>query len=221
MESWENRIAVSVLDGFGKYFSAGTFTDIQINVEGEIFHCHKVFLCAISDYFQAMFLSGMKESLDGHVSIADISGSLFRDILAFYYYGKDSIVTMDNAEELLRAASILQMKCLLEKCEDFYLSQLHFDNAWDILKLAKCLNSQSLCQKTTEFIKENFEEVTLEDEFLSADYEDLLTLIKCDELRIKNEDVVSQAVIKWMNCADERKSYAKSLLEFVRLKFVS
>ncbi|KAK6179618.1 hypothetical protein SNE40_011935 [Patella caerulea] len=220
---WEGRIAVSVLDGFGKYFSSGTFTDTQIHVEGEVFHCHKVFLCAISDYFRAMFLSGMRESLDGRVSIDDklISGSLFRDILSFYYNGKDSVVTAENAEDLLRAASILQMNCLIEKCEDFYLAQLTSENAWEILKLAKCLNSQMLYKKTREFITSNYESVSKEAEFLASDFDDLSDLLISDDLRIQNEDVVCESVIRWLGHSEDRYSYAKILFGSVRLKFVS
>ena len=52
-----------------------------------MFKCHKVFLCAISDYFLAMFTSGMRECGDSRVAIRDLSlsGGTFKTALDFYY----------------------------------------------------------------------------------------------------------------------------------------
>ena len=49
------------------------------------FHCHRVVLCAISPYFDAMFSSGMKESVSGVVKIEGTESSVFEAILEYIY----------------------------------------------------------------------------------------------------------------------------------------
>jgi len=76
-----------MIQNFHKFRSENLFTDIFIYVEGVVFPCHKVVLCAASCYFKAMFSCDLKESRLGKVFIENISPWTMKRILDFIYTG--------------------------------------------------------------------------------------------------------------------------------------
>ncbi len=76
-----------MIQNFHRFRSENLFTDIFIYVEGVVFPCHKVVLCAASCYFKAMFSCDLKESRLGKVFIENISPWTMKRILDFIYTG--------------------------------------------------------------------------------------------------------------------------------------
>ncbi|XP_071117709.1 kelch-like protein 24 [Haliotis cracherodii] len=220
--NWRSRIAISVLEGFKRKYDAGSFTDTEIDIQGTIFRCHKVFLSAISDYFHAMFSSGMRESLDGKVTLEGITIETFRDILDFYYDSQGNIVCTDNVEEILRAATLLQMGCLQERCEEFYVDQLSVENAIGIWQLAKCLNCESLKKKAMDFVLEYFVEVGNQEEIIGLECPDLLEVLSNDDLKVPSEDMVCDIALRWVQHDwKRRKCFLRDLCKTVRTSLLS
>ncbi|KAL8586126.1 hypothetical protein ACOMHN_065089 [Nucella lapillus] len=196
--AWKGKIASSVLDGMQRCFSHNLFTDIEIEVNSVVFKCHKVFLCAISDFFRAMFLSGMKESVNNRIQLSGLTSATFRNVLSFYYEGDDGIITHDTVEELLRASGLLQLECLQARCEAYYTDHLFPENALGIWKLATCLGCKELEMVARSFIFHQFGAISQEVEFLTLDLEPLLELIGDSDLKVSSEDIVCTAAIKWV-----------------------
>jgi hypothetical protein len=78
------------------YFSSILFTvktrlQTDIVIGERTFPCHKVILCAMSPYFEAMFYHDMRENRDGVVKLHDIDEDIFGKILEFLYTGKDVV----------------------------------------------------------------------------------------------------------------------------------
>ncbi|KAK7100959.1 kelch-like protein 23 [Littorina saxatilis] len=195
---WKSRIAASVLDGFQRCFAQNIFTDVEVEVDNVVFQCHKVFLCAVSDFFSAMFQSGMRESVNNRIQLSGLSPSTFRDVLTFYYEGDDKIVTHDTVEELLRAAGLLQLECLQARCEDYYAAHLFPENALGIWKLASCLGCKHLEQLARIFLLRHFGAICQEAEFLSLEVDALQDLLGDSDLKVSSEDVVCTAAMKWV-----------------------
>lgn len=195
---WKGRIATSVLEGFRRCFTQNIFTDIEIEVNSVVFKCHKVFLCAASDFFHAMFQSGMRESVNNRIQLSGLSSATFRDVLTFYYECDDEVITHDTVEELLRAAGLLQLECLQARCEAYYADHLFPENALGIWKLAACLGCTQLEQLARMFLLRQFGAVSQEAEFLSLELEPLLQLIGDSDLKVSSEDVVCVAASKWV-----------------------
>lgn len=195
---WKGKIAKSLLEGFRQCYTEDIFTDIEIEVNDAVFKCHKVFLCSMSDFFHAMFLSGMRESVNNRVQLSGLTSATFRDVLTFYYEGDDSIITHDTVEELLRASGLLQLECLQERCEVYYADHLYPENAIGIWKLAKCLGCKQLQEKAKMYVLTNFSSVSEEAEFLSLDCDLLLEVIGDSDLKVPCEDKVCMAAISWV-----------------------
>lgn len=195
---WKAKIATSVLDGFRQCYSQDLFTDIEIEVSKAIFKCHKIFLCAISDFFHAMFTSGMRESVNDRIQLSGLSSATFRDVLTFYYNGDDSVITHDTVEELLHASGLLQLTCLQTRCEAYYANHFVPENAIGIWKLATCHGCMQLQQLSKKFILNNFTAVSQEAEFLTLEADMLVELLNDSDLKISSEDIVCLAAIKWI-----------------------
>ncbi|KAK3792299.1 hypothetical protein RRG08_007377 [Elysia crispata] len=219
---WSDKIRCNVVDGLRQSFQDGIFTDIEIEVSDCVFRCHKVFLCAISDYFLAMFTSGMRESVDSRVTIKDLSGYTFRTVLDFYYTCDRSVVNPDTAEDLLRAAGLLQMTTLQDSCEAFYAENLQVENALAVWDLARCLHCEALAHTAKRFVLANFPEVCSEPDFLVVDAERLTELLADDDLRAPDEDLVCEAALAWLrHDLPARMKFLNEICLNLRLRYLS
>ncbi|KAL8588071.1 hypothetical protein ACOMHN_067317 [Nucella lapillus] len=104
--SWRQQYLDSLSSGLAHLLKSSKFHDITITAGAHTFKCHRVILSCISPYFEAMFSSGMKESVTGEVKIEGIEGDIFRAILFYIYSGID-IVKTENAEEVRECCGVV------------------------------------------------------------------------------------------------------------------
>ena len=149
------RIDCQLNEDIGRLFDTENLSDVELNVDGQIFHAHKVILAARSTVFAAMFEHEMAEKIENAVTIVDIDSKVFREILRYIYTGK-----VKNLEEvafdLLTAADKYDLRKLKILCEMFiYNATLTKDNVMDLLILADVQRSGHLKTKAIEFINAN------------------------------------------------------------------
>ena len=218
--NWKENTAVCLQNGIFKSYTAGLYTDVEIQVEKKTFKCHKVILSAFSDYFHAMFSSGMKESHNNVVCLKDISSSIFENVLSFAYSGED-VVTIENAEDLLRASVLLQIQCLQGRCESFLLEQTTAENCIGIWRLAQTLGCEQLKETSWQFILREFEVIWRLDEFVALEKEELISIICHHNLKVSNEENVCDAVFRWLEKDESRISFLADVFQQLRLQLVS
>ncbi|KAL3859137.1 hypothetical protein ACJMK2_009369 [Sinanodonta woodiana] len=207
--------------GLDNMLTTGQHADVTIVVSGKVFPCHKVVLSAMSPYFQAMFTHDMRESRDGIVTIYDVDADIFESLLKFMYTGMD-VVREDNAERIFRASSLLQIPCLQSRCEQYLLNQVSHENCVGIWKIAKMHNCEHLAKKSLYTIMENFPQVVSTDEFEQLDVDDLISVIEGEDLAVKSEESVCDAVVTWIKAdLDSRRKHVGRLLEVLRMPLVS
>ena len=117
-----------------------TLTDVSLKVGEKVFHAHRVVLAASSDYFDAMFTAGMRESFDEVIELKDSSvtpESL--EIILDSVYKSVLNVTKENALDVLVAADHLQMTDVIEQCSRFISEKIVSEqlNEFDIRSLQK------------------------------------------------------------------------------------
>jgi len=88
--------------------AAGTLCDYTIIAGGLEMHVHRNVLVACSDYFRAMLTGDMRESRESSVTLCGITGFGLQSVIEFIYSGSVKI-SLDNVEEILAAASHLQV----------------------------------------------------------------------------------------------------------------
>ena len=78
----------------GNLFNQPDYSDIQLVVESEHFHAHRIVLAARSDYFRALLYGGLRESqVDNHtIEIKECKAAAFRFLLLYIYTGRVNLV---------------------------------------------------------------------------------------------------------------------------------
>uniref|UniRef100_UPI0037E9952B kelch-like protein 10 n=1 Tax=Semicossyphus pulcher TaxID=241346 RepID=UPI0037E9952B len=199
---------------------AGDFCDAVIKVEGVEFQIHKVILCNCSPYFRALF----KRWSAPHKKVFDIPGlspNMMELIIEFAYTGSVS-VTEDNAQELMLAADQFNVMEIVQTCCNFFGEQLCPENCIGIWQFTKICFSRELQSKAHCYIIAHFEEVLSCEEFMQLSVQELGDFLDRDDLNVRNESSVFEAVTHWIgHNPEERQGHLVLLLSKVRLALTS
>ncbi|XP_060064218.1 kelch-like protein 24 isoform X2 [Ylistrum balloti] len=206
--------------GLVSMWRAGCFTDVEVVVDDETYCCHRVVLGAMSDYFNAMFNSGFRESNEKRVYLQGVDKETFEMILSFLYTGEDH-VNNDNVSQLLMASVMLQVTSLQTICENYLRQNLNIDNCVGIWRIATSHGLQNLIKTSWTFIMKYFPEICGEEEFDSMSAKELTLIIDDKELYTSSEELVCDAVIKWVKVdIAERRNDLKEIFGHLRLSLM-
>lgn len=165
---------------------------------------HKLVLASNSDYFKAMFSHNSLELERGEVVINDVDPEALGKIVEFFYTYKIDL-TDDNVEDILLAASILQVKALEEICVIHAESRINPFNCIGIAALSERCNLPELEKKAFNVCLDQFKLVCQTREFLELDGDYVIRIISDDELNINDEIDVFNAVIIWIQEDQENR----------------
>ncbi|CAL1533866.1 unnamed protein product [Lymnaea stagnalis] len=153
------------------------------------------------------------------VTISDVSPETMNDIIEHAYGGK-VVVSAHNVEQLLPAADRFQVTSLLKECCDFLSEELSIGNCISIVKFASHFyQCEALRQLGTQFLLDNFTSVfQTSPEFEKLTCKELCFILKADQLNAKHEELVLDAVIRWVIAdVDERQKYIPELVSCARV----
>lgn len=195
--------------------------DVEIRVENDTFHAHKIVLAAASPYFRAMFTSGLKESEMSVINIQGVSPVTMAFIIKFAYTGEVKVEEM-NVCNLLPAATMFQVNHIIEACCTFLEKQLDPSNCIGIADFALQHGCIALYETANQFLDQHFSQVSQGEEFLALSPCQLIQLIKKDELNVRNESEVFNSVLRWVKHDEERRGPKLSnILNAVRCHFLT
>ncbi|XP_048871163.1 kelch-like protein 10 isoform X1 [Brienomyrus brachyistius] len=205
-------------DIFNQLRLAGEHCDVILQTDGIDFKAHKIILCGASSYFQALFSSCWTVPEECRYKIHGISPEMMSLILE-YVYTYSVLITLDNVESLLAAADHLNIISLVQCCSDFLEGQLCLENCIGIFNITDVYCCAELHQTTYHFLLQHFTEVARTSmEFLELTLSQLCTILEKDELNVRQEDVVFDAILRWiMYDPANRKAHIAVLLSKVRL----
>ncbi|XP_047200629.1 kelch-like protein 10 [Girardinichthys multiradiatus] len=194
----------------------GKLTDAVIITEGVEFPVHKVILCNCTPYFYALFTRW--SSSDQKVfHIPGISPAMMRLILD-YAYTNSLTVTEANVQELLQAADQLNAHEVVHVCYMFLEGLMRPDNCIGIWRYAVACMHTELHHKAYFYILQHFETIALCDEFLQLSADELADIIEKDNLTVRQESKVYEAIWRWTcHALQEREAHFPALLSKVRL----
>ncbi|KAL3971723.1 zona pellucida sperm-binding protein 1 [Sarotherodon galilaeus] len=216
---------------FSELFLEGQLCDSVIRAGDVEFKIHRIILCNCSAYFSFM--------TERQCENADLN--LHRDLFCYkplpsnqvynfptvspkamslileYAYTQSVVVTEDNVLELLVEADHFIVTGVIQACCNFLERKLCFNNCISICNLADLHNCPDLRGKAYRYILHHFEEVAaLSLEFLQLSVQQLSDLIEKDELNVKQESTVFEAILRWINYSPvERECDMPALLSKV------
>jgi kelch-like protein 10 len=152
------------------------------------------------------------------VNLLGVTSETMR-LLLDYAYMRCVDINQENVRTFLVSADFLDMPDLLEHCCDFLKSTLTPENCISTMRLARDYNCPGLKEAARCLAIRNFMEASEQiDELLELPPEELEAILGKDELNVKNEEVVWDYVLRWINHDEEnRKGYIVELMKKVRL----
>ncbi|XP_003210154.2 kelch repeat and BTB domain-containing protein 12 isoform X1 [Meleagris gallopavo] len=220
-EKRKQRHSLTLLEQVKRMKESSEIVDVVLVAEGEKFPCHKVVLAAFSSYFKAMFTCGLVECTQREVVLYDISAESVSVILN-YMYSADLHLTNQNVQTVALASYFMQMEDVFSLCQKYMMDHMDASNCVGIYYFANHIGAEDLCDQAKRYLYQHFAEVSLQEEILEIEVQQLLTLIKSDDLNVSREESILDLVIRWVN--HSRKSRAEHLIKLlkeVRLVLVS
>ncbi len=216
-----DRHAQTVLKKVHSLRSHKKLCDVVLRVAGEEIHSHRAVLAATSAYFLAMFTHQLRESEQQEVEIKDMDPQVLRSLVDFAYTGEIDI-TVENVQEVLAAASLLQIATVQDNCCEFLKKQLDASNCLGIKNFAEANGCSQLSDVIDSFARRHFQEVARGSEFLNNTWENVASLIASSDLNVESEEEVYGAVMQWVRQDPvERSQHLPQLLEHVRLPMLT
>ena len=119
--------ADSVLSSLADLQEHQSLTDFILRVGDSEIHAHKCILKISSEYFRALFNSGMTEIKTGEVKLDTFDFDTIKTVID-YMYGHQMQVDMDDLISLLSAAEHFLLEGLKERLMNMILEYLKPDN---------------------------------------------------------------------------------------------
>lgn len=163
--------------------------------------------------YSALFTSDWNNSQKGICNIPGVLPEMMKIIIE-YAYTHSVPVTKDNVECLLTAADQFCVLGIVQVCSDFLVAQLCIENCISIWRFTNIYFCPDLRCAAYRFILQNFELVMqTSQEFLELTMSELCDIIEKDDLNVKHEDRVFDAVLWWTaHKPMKRKPHLSTLL---------
>ncbi|GMS79668.1 hypothetical protein PENTCL1PPCAC_1843 [Pristionchus entomophagus] len=217
----DNHYPPIVLSSLSELREDEQLCDVELEAEGETILAHRVVLSASIPYFRAMFVSSqMKETTQRRIVLSDISSIALRQLINYVYTSR-LLISGENVQQLLFAASILQMDAVSDHCQKYMSQWLTAQNCISLRQFAEQHNCSSLLLSTDAFAVEHFAEIRLMPDFLSIPFTHIRDLINRSDLNVNNEQEVFETVLQWMGEDATRRLHLPDLLQHVRLTQLS
>ncbi|XP_048459087.1 kelch-like protein 13 isoform X2 [Rhincodon typus] len=212
----------AVLQGFNNLRNNDLLCDVSlVPADGdERFPVHRAMMASASDYFKAMFTGGMKEQEQMSIKLHGVSKIGLKSIIEFTYTSKLSL-NMDNLQDILEAASFLQIMPIIEFCKEFLISQVSFQNCVEIGRIANEYHLTTVDKYIKDCILKNFPTMLSSGEFISLSYDQLVFALGNDGLKNCTELQLFKAACQWLQHEECRMQFAAKLMKHIRFPLMS
>lgn len=212
--------AQDMLEGMQRLRSLPKLVDVTLLVGDQELPCHRSLLALNSPYFHAMFAGDFAESFSARVELRDVEPAAVGQLVDFVYTGQLTI-TQTNVEALTRSASRLHFPTVQKVCGRYLQQQLDATNCLGICEFGEQQGLLGVAAKAWAFLRENFEAVAQEDEFLQLPRDRLATCLASDLLQVQPEQSRLEALLRWVrHDPQDRAAHLPELLSLVHLDAV-
>lgn len=133
--------------------------DVTLMAGERRIRAHRVIMAGFSDYFDAMFNGDLAETIQDVIHIRNVDPDALAAIVDYAYTGKLDIC-VDNVENMLTVACLLQVETVKQQCCKFMKQHLHSTNCLGIRAFAEGHGCEDLFKAADNFTKENFLQVS-------------------------------------------------------------
>lgn len=126
-------------------------------------------------------------------------------------------INENNVQELIVAADMLQLTEVVDLCCEFLKGQIEPLNCIGLFQFSEHIACHDLMEFTENYIHAHFLEVLSGEEFLALTKEQLIKILRSEDLSIEDEYQVFAAAMQWiLKDLGGRKKHVVEVLEPVR-----
>ncbi|CAH1245733.1 KLHL9 [Branchiostoma lanceolatum] len=210
----------SLLRGLNALRSDSLLCDVTLVADDQGFQAHRAVLASCSDYFKAMFTSGMRESSETHVELKGVSANGLQHVLDFAYTSRLGL-SLQIVQDVIGAASHLQVLPIIVIVEQFLAAEINVDNCIAIGQIAANYDLRSVANQVNQFMLMHFKQVSQIDDFLSLPHERIAELLGSDWLLGCTEVEIFHIALRWLRHEPARMEHASQVMENVRFPLMS
>lgn len=217
----KNDLQGTSFSAFEEMRRKGKFCDLTIKVQNQPITAHRIIVAAGIPYFQSVFDCAESNSEEKEIEVQDnLDPKALESLILFAYTSKVDITT-ENVQSLLVTAKFLKLDEISDSCTEFLSERLSIHNVSQARELASSLNISSLIDNCDRYIRQNFEDFSRTQNFLSLPNSCIKGILTKDDLVIASEQVAFEAMMEWvMFSPSERKVALFELLTEVRLIYL-
>ncbi|KAM3868261.1 kelch-like protein 22 [Diretmus argenteus] len=186
----------SLLDGLLALRQSGILFDVVLLVEGRPIQAHRILLAASCDYFRGMFARGLRETRQTEIPVHGVTYMAMTKLLDFIYTSEIEI-DLDNVQEVLIAATLVQIEDVITFCCDFLFSWLDDSNILEVHKLADLYGLQQLDSKVRSYLLRNIQTLSQTDVYRQLPPDTVFSVLCSDELEVNSENEVYEAALHY------------------------
>lgn len=197
-----------LLEGLNSLRNKGELLDITLVIQGCAFQAHKAVLAACSDYFRAMFTDNMLEATQNEICLNGITAKGFHQLLDYAYTTRLAL-NLANVQDVLEAASHVQMVAVIQACSSYLQTQIDIDNCVDIATIAETYSLTQLRMKVYRYMSSHLLEFSNSSEFYRLTPQQLENLLACDFPVDCSEADVLRIVLAWFFHVDNNELHIR------------
>lgn len=167
-----------------------------------------------------MFTDAMRESRQSEISLNGVTARGIELLLNYAYTSKLEL-NLANIQDVLSAASHIQMETVVEACSNYLKSQLDIENCVDLVTIAEMYSLEKLREKCYRFICEHLYEFSETSEINRLAWHQLEHILSCDFPVDCTETTVLRIVLSWIIAQGSDIKIAHRLLHHVQLSEIS
>lgn len=178
-------------------------------------------LAATIPYFYAMFSQDYKEYSKKEIELKEIDALALENLINYAYSGSIRIDT-NNCQSIMIGASFLQLNKVRDACADFLIKKFHPHNVLGIKAFGDSLSHNTLVVAADKFINQKFAAISTSEEFMTLGFQELVDIIRRDEINCSSEEVIFEASMRWIKYNEaERCHLLPEVLSKIRLPLLS
>uniref|UniRef100_A0A3Q1EMQ7 Kelch-like family member 22 n=1 Tax=Acanthochromis polyacanthus TaxID=80966 RepID=A0A3Q1EMQ7_9TELE len=186
----------SLLDGLLSLRQSGILFDVVLVVEGRPIQAHRILLAASCDYFRCMFAGGLRETQQEEIPIHGVTYMAMKKILD-YIYTSEIELDLECVQEVLIAATLVQLENVISFCCDFLFSWLDEGNILEVAHLADVYGLQELNTRLHSYILRNIQTLSRTEAYRRLPQEEIFKALSSNELHVSSENEVYEAALHY------------------------
>ena len=166
------------------------------SLKDNVMKCHAIIAASNSVYVEKNIRKSLNNGEDVSIYVDGVIETL--SIIVEYFYTRKLCFSIDQVKSVFLMATQLQIDHVIQHCLTAIQRTISLTNFSDYLAFSEKFKLDNLKNLVYEFLKNKFQLFCQRTHEKHLDYETLMYLISCNDIKVVNEDDVLEIVRHWI-----------------------